>query len=185
MHHTPLTSPRLSYAPFAPEQVDDLLALARDPDLRRFLLDGQLVSLGWCLEEIAQSARLFEARGVGQWLVAERSRPELPVGFCGFRVFPEVEPEPELLYALLPGFWGRGYATEAARALLAFARAQAGFGRVLSAVDAPNAASIRVLEKLGFRARGSVPGEFGRILLFEHLPEAPAGCARGASEAGP
>ena len=60
---------------------------------------------------------------------------------CGFRVFEDLGPEPQLLYAFLEEATGRGYATEAARWLVARAE---GLGRaeVLAAVDAPNAASV-------------------------------------------
>ena len=62
---------------------------------------------------------------------------ELPVGFCGFWVFESLGPEPQLLYAFTEPNTGRGYATEAGRALVAAARAQ-GMTRIVSAVDAPN-----------------------------------------------
>jgi ribosomal-protein-alanine N-acetyltransferase len=47
-------------------------------------------------------------------------------------------------------YWGRGIATAAARAMLVFAREQAGFARLEAPVFAWNPASMRVLEKVGF-----------------------------------
>ncbi|RYZ72972.1 MAG: N-acetyltransferase [Lysobacteraceae bacterium] len=56
----------------------------------------------------------------------------------------------DLGYALLPAFWGRGYAAEAAAAVLADARARLGLSRIVAITDPANQGSIRVLEKLGF-----------------------------------
>src|SRR5690606_11817930 len=110
--------------------------------------------------EVDASDALFARLGVGIWLVSEPAAPDIAIGFAGFRVFAETGPEPQLLYALLPAFTGRGYATEIARALIAYAFDVAGLDRVLSAADAPNVASIRVLEKVGLRRAGTAPGAF-------------------------
>lgn len=61
-------------------------------------------------------------------------------------------------YAIRPQSWNRGFATEALGALLAAARAPLGLGEILATVDPDNAASCRVMEKLGFR---HLPGEAG------------------------
>jgi [ribosomal protein S5]-alanine N-acetyltransferase len=57
--------------------------------------------------------------------------------------------------------WGRGIATEAARACLRYAFLEAGLDRVVAGVDAPNAASTRVLEKLGMKPVGPLNSEPG------------------------
>ena len=103
------------------------------------------------------------------------SRPPAPLGLRAEAVFDalhdgrgaDLHPDdPELLYALTETHTGRGLATEAARALVACAREHAGFTTIVSAVDAPNTASIRVLEKVGFVETGRVPGAFGDTVLF-------------------
>ena len=102
----------------------------------------------------------FGRHGFGFWGVREKGREDL-VGFCGFRY---VEPgdDVEILYGIDPPLWGRGYATEAARALLAWAFRDTGLPRVFAGTDPPNRASLRVLEKLGMRYHGirtTVAGE--------------------------
>ena len=62
--------------------------------------------------------------------------------------------EVELGYWLTPAAWGRGYATEAARAMVAHGRRALGLTRVVSGHFADNPASGRVLAKLGFRPTG-------------------------------
>ena len=133
--------------------------------MRRFLLDGALVSRDWAEAEVAASDRLFAALGVGLWLVAEAAGGPA-IGFSGFRIFEEVEPAPQLLYALVEARTGRGYATEMARALVGCAR-EVGLSPVRAGVDAVNLASVRVLEKVGFERAGEVTGAFGPLWLYQ------------------
>lgn len=157
------TSPRVAYRRLGAADLDRFHAIATDEHVRRYLLDGQLLPREWADDELAASDRLFEQAGVGLWLVAEGDDV---IGFAGFRVFPEVEPAPQLLYALLERATGRGLATEIAVALVAHAR-EVGLDPILAAVDEVNAASVRVLEKAGFRRRGEQEGELGVMRLYE------------------
>ena len=167
-------SPRLRYQALGPAELDHFHHLARDPHIKRYLLDGETVPREWCEAELERSQRLFRARGVGLWLVWERpaegwpSPDAAPIGFAGFRIFEEMSPEVQLVYAFRERVTGWGYATECGRALLKYASRplHPGFSEMLAGVDAPNRASIRVLEKLGFVREGSVPGAFGPVLLF-------------------
>ncbi len=145
---------------------DSFWALACDPHIRRYLLDGESVPRAWALAEVETSDRLFAFCGVGLWLVYD-DEPEA-IGFAGFRVFDEISDKPQLLYAFLERVTGRGYATEAGEALVRFASDVAGpnFDTIESAVDAPNAASARVLHKLGFVRTHVVPGAFGDIVVL-------------------
>ncbi len=127
------------------------------------------MSATWSTDEIRKSDELFDSQGVGLWLVFA-SDPNRPIGFAGFRVFEEMGPEAQLLYALVEAATGQCYATEIAHALVAFAREHAGFDAIAAAVDAPNTASIRVLEKSGFERSGEAPGAFGRTYLFRLDP---------------
>ncbi|HUH05003.1 MAG TPA: GNAT family N-acetyltransferase [Kofleriaceae bacterium] len=158
-------SERLSYRRLSAADASAFHRLLTDPHVRRYLLDGQIVDRPWSDEAIADSDRLFAARGLGLWLMFE-AEGEDPIGFCGFRLFAEMSPEPQLIYALVESATGRGYATEAGQECLAVAAAQ-GLTSVIAAVDEPNAASIHVLEKLGFRRTGAVPGAFGQTICFE------------------
>lgn len=169
-------SPRLTYERLAPRHAEAFHALVVDPHVRRYLMDGRVMEPAWSRAAIDDSDALFAARGLGLWLVRERGREEAgPVGFCGFRVFEEMGPEPQLLYAFVEAATGRGHATEAAQALLRLATDPAGsrLAEVTAAVDAPNTASLRVLEKLGFERTGQVPGAFGASFTLRwRRPEA-------------
>lgn len=166
-------SARLRFEPLSARQVEAFHRLVVDPHVRRYLMDGRVMSPEWSRAAAEDSERLFARRGVGIWLLTERDASDAsPVGFAGFRIFAEMDPDPQLLYAFVEAATGRGYATEAGAALLRFAADPAGPGlaRIPAAVDAPNAASARVLAKLGFARTGQVPGAFGATWTFEWRP---------------
>ena len=98
-------------------------------------------------------------------------------------VFQDIAPQPQLIYALVESSTGKGFATEAAGAVLSLVRAQRQQSTVLASVDEANVASSRVLHKLGFHPTRSVAGELGRILLFE-LPMGDS-CSKPSSHMEP
>jgi ribosomal-protein-alanine N-acetyltransferase len=89
-------------------------------------------------------------------LAVERKGTADVIGYCGLVIHGNGSPgEPELAYELLRAAHGRGYATEAGRAVVTWAD-EAGYRRLLAGVWDWNVASRRVLEKLGFRETGRV-----------------------------
>ena len=140
---------RLDLAPIGMSDSSSLLHVFRDPAVRRYLLDGESVSADWVAAEVRASEQRFASGGGGLWALRPRSEPSV-IGFVGFREFFE-PPEPQLLYGLLPAFWGQGLATEAAAAACRFAFDTLGWKEVRAAIDLPNTASGAVLARLGFR----------------------------------
>lgn len=76
------------------------------------------------------------------------------IGNCGIRLQVAGAREGEIGFELAPEHWGQGYATEAARAVAQFGFEELGLHRISSWCIADNAASARVLEKLGMRLEG-------------------------------
>jgi RimJ/RimL family protein N-acetyltransferase len=99
------------------------------------------------------------------WLAHQRETDDV-VGFCGFLDMPPMHAQPQLVYAMFERYTGRGYATEMARASIAEARRHSGFCTIVASVDEVNVASVRVLEKLGFRQTARRPGAFGDALVL-------------------
>jgi [ribosomal protein S5]-alanine N-acetyltransferase len=168
----PMLSERLRYAPLEAAHLEAFHGLVEDDHVRRYLLDGQKFPREWTSARIADSRALFQRRGVGLWLAHERSSGEL-VGFCGFLEFADQHPEPQLIYALLERFVGRGYATEMARAAIAEARLHPGFVQIIAGVDEVNARSLRLLEKLGFQRFATLQGSFGNLFLLQLVGTTP------------
>jgi ribosomal-protein-alanine N-acetyltransferase len=91
--------------------------------------------------------------GWGIWLMLQPGEQSL-VGDIGLKGPPDGAGTVEIGYSVLPAFRGHGYATEAARALVAWAAAQPGVRRVTAECLEDNLASIRVLEKAGMHCYG-------------------------------
>ncbi len=167
MQHAQLpTSDRLSWRPISTDDLLDFHRLIADPHVRRYLCDGQALDRAWCAEQITAAQALAEARGLTLWLL-RLADDGPPVGFAGFKVFDEMGPAPQLLYAFVESVTGRGLATEAVRALIPVAVA-AGLDPITAAVDGPNVASLRVLAKAGFaQVRTTDEGAFGSTVHLE------------------
>jgi ribosomal-protein-alanine N-acetyltransferase len=110
----------------------------------------------------------FARHGYGLWVV-ERSAEHPFLGFVGLNV-PGFEapftPAVEIGWRLVPEAWGKGYATEAARAALRYGFVDAGLQEIVSFTSPENVRSIAVMERLGMQRD---PAED-----FEH-PRVPAG----------
>ena len=165
-----LQTERLRLTPIGDADEDQLYALFRNPEVRRYLLDDALVSREWVTAEIRTSRERFRQQGeAGLWAirirnVASLDSPASPiVGFVGFRPFFD-PPQLQLLYGLHPDAWGAGYATEAAAAVARHALETLQFVEIRAAADKPNAASQRVLERIGMQETESTDdGDAGTI----------------------
>ena len=104
-------------------------------DARRYITDGPLAS--------------YARFGFGLWLVQRKDGGE-PIGICGLLQREWLE-DVDLGFALRPEFWGRGYAFEAASAVLAHGREEFGLRRIVAVTSLDNTPSIQLLARLGFR----------------------------------
>ncbi len=143
-----IETPRLRLRELHEGDAAFILALLNDPDFLRHIGDRGVHDHDDALRYIATGPRAsYASHGWGLWAVERREDGAL-IGMCGL-VRREVLPGPDLGYAYLPAWRGRGYALEAAAATLDFAFARAGLDRVLAIVTPANTGSVRLLEKLG------------------------------------
>ena len=77
----------------------------------------------------------------------------------------------EIFYSLAPGSWGKGYATEAARAVVEHALGPLGLPEVLAEVDEGNTASVAVVERLGMTPFDVVPGLLGPMTRYRRTQD--------------
>jgi RimJ/RimL family protein N-acetyltransferase len=140
---------RLYLRPFIPEDVETFHAIWNDSEVRKFLWDDQPVSIEIAQVAVRVSIELFENQGFGMWVMIHKADDTI-IGSCGFRFFADT-PEIELLYAILPTYWGQGLTAEAARAVVRYAFEELGFERIIGLANVENAASLRVMEKAGMK----------------------------------
>lgn len=142
---------RLLLRPNRREDIDALHTIWTDPDVRRYLWDDVVISREAAKSTVEKSIDSWRRHGFGHWVVERISRRGEPIGHCGLQLGSGPLEGNELLYGLLPDFWGKGYATEAARAALRFGFRHCGMKRIVAGADPPNAASFSVMERLGMR----------------------------------
>jgi RimJ/RimL family protein N-acetyltransferase len=135
------------------EDVAALQEVYGDADAMRWVGDGKPLDFAQCEQWVEVSQRNYADRGYGMFALVLRETGSV-IGFCG-PVHPQGQADPELKYALRRDHWGRGLATEAARAMLAAAASGFGMRRIIATTAPENAASHRVLLKAGM-ARGAL-----------------------------
>lgn len=147
---------------------DDLAqvnALYSDPDVARFIEDGQPISREEAVAWMSVTQSNYDTRGYGMFAIEEHRSGDL-VGFGGL-VHPGGQPEAEVKYAFWPTVWGQGLATEFVRGAIGFAWAELGLKRVIATVHPDNHGSMRVLKKCGFaefETRTEADGSFTAVL---------------------
>lgn len=109
---------------------------------------------------------MYRDYGYGPYRVALKDSDEA-IGICGLFRRPSLH-DPDIGFALLPAYCGKGYAFEAARAVLEHARSGLGLARLVAIVSPGNATSIGLIEKLGLRFERQVrmPGSETDISLY-------------------
>jgi RimJ/RimL family protein N-acetyltransferase len=143
-------TPRLRLSPVTEDDAGLLLDVWNDPTFIHYVSDRGIRTLEQARAAIREGpVNLFATYGYGPYRV-ERKSDDQPIGICGFfrRDFLD---DPDLGYAILPSFRGEGYASEAARQVLVIAGVAFGLRRLKALIAPSNAASIHVIEKLGFR----------------------------------
>jgi len=166
-----LTTERLILRPVTGRDHAGLLAHWTRPEVRRFLFDGTIQTPAEVTRVIEDSTRTFAAVGYGLWVIQEAGSPGLAgtglAGTAGLRPLEELGLE--IFYSLAPGVWGKGYATEAARAVVEYALGPLGLPEVLAEVDEGNAASVAVVERLGMTPFAVVPGLLGPMTRYRKI----------------
>lgn len=150
-----LHTARLRLRPFTEADTDAIFALQSNPRVLRYWDTPP-----W--KERAQAERFIvrckqmEQDGNGARLAIERSADDRFIGWCTLMNWDATYRSAMLGYCLDEPAWGQGFATEAASALLQWAFNTLDLNRVQSEADTRNAASGRVLEKLGFLREGTL-----------------------------
>ncbi len=158
-----LATERLILRKLSIEDAGFILGLLNQPSFLRFIGDKGVRTLEDAREYLLQGpVDSYRQHGFGLYRVELKGRG-IPIGICGL-VKREALADVDVGFAFLPQFWRRGYAFEAASAVLAFGSSSFGLSRIVAVTQPDNRGSIRTLEKLGLRFER-------RIRLAEDEPE--------------
>ncbi|MFK8052444.1 MAG: GNAT family N-acetyltransferase [Woeseiaceae bacterium] len=147
MSATKIETERLILRPIDPERDLDAWAAAMSDEETVRYIGGQTMDRAQAWRNMAMVMGHWDIRGYGFFSVEEKSTGDW-IGRVG-PWYPEGWPEPEIGWTIARSHWGRGYASEAARASLAFARDELGWTQVIHAILEGNHGSAAVAEKIG------------------------------------
>ena len=145
---------RLIIRRYTPEDADAVYEIYRDPEVKEFIGGGaesreeSRASLAWLIE------RSQEWEGLGSWAIEERDTGRV-VGTLILKPLPGHD-DIEVGWHLARWAWGRGYATEAARAALLYGFDTLGLPRIVAVVNPRNERSLAVAQRLEMRHAGRI-----------------------------
>jgi len=144
---------RLTVRPHTPQDFDDLFAVWADPAVVRFI-SGKPSTREESWSRLLRYAGHWAMMDYGFWAVRETKSGRFvgDVGLSEFRrdIAPSLEGAAEAGWVLAPWAQGKGYATEAVRAALAWHQRKTGARRTVCMIAPDNAASLRVASKCGY-----------------------------------
>lgn len=160
-----LETERLRLRMFRADDFDAYAEICADPEVMRYL-GGKALTRPESWRHLAVIVGHWTLRGYGHW--AMELRPDGPlIGRVGF-FNPEGWPGFELGWTVGRPYWGKGYATEGARAAMEHAFTALGQDHVISVIHPENRASLRVAERLGetFERQTTIPGVDTAVLVY-------------------
>lgn len=162
-----LETERLAVRRLTEDDAEFMLGLLNEPSFHQYIGDRGVRTVEEARAYLRNGAiASYERFGFGLWLVT-RKEDDAAIGICGL-LKRDTLPDVDIGFAFRPAYWSRGYAEESAAAVLAHGKSAFDLPRVAAIVQADNASSIRLLEKLGFRFERMIewPGAAVEIQLF-------------------
>lgn len=137
-----------------------------DREFRRFLFDDKYVSTEMVAGQIERSRSCFAKYGFGLWKL-QLSGSQTAIGFCGLRPAPDLPGETGLLYGIEREYWGRGFAREAAAAVLGYGFEKLRIDKIVALANPENTASWKILERLGMKFVREIETDIEMLKVYE------------------
>ncbi len=143
-----MNTPRLLLRRFTIDDLDDFSLVCSDPEVMKYLEDGNPLSK----EEILFHLEIYirnslRPHGFGRWAVINKEKDEF-LGFCGLTLHHNL---PELVFLLKKEYWGKGLASEASAAALWYGFELLQIDFIVAITRPENFAARRVLERIGMK----------------------------------
>ncbi|MEV8585753.1 GNAT family N-acetyltransferase [Streptomyces sp. NPDC051180] len=168
---TEIRTPRLVLRRWSDDDLVPLSEINADREVMRWVGDGSVRDLDETAEEIERFEEEWDDEGFGVFAVELLGSGEL-IGLAGLSVPdgpPELSAEVAIIWRLGRQFWGQGYASEAAHAVLEFALQDRGLGRVVAVTQLGDRASANVIGKLGMTLERETTDPVLDVALHVHV----------------
>ena len=146
-----LETERLILREIVPEDVEAFFAMDSNPEVVKYVGIQPLTDISQSAEMIKSIRNQYTENGIGRWAVIRKEDGKL-VGWSGLKLIKEINNHQnihDLGYRFTPEYWGKGYATEGAKAVLDYGFNQISLPEIVSFTVPMNLRSIRVMEKIG------------------------------------
>lgn len=157
---------RLILRELIPADAEGMFALDSNPEVLRFLGGNPKTHIDEAMADIELVRKQYVENGIGRWAMVEKSSGEF-MGWTGLKLFTmEVNGHInyyDVGYRLIPGYWGKGYATESAIASVEYGFDVLKVNEIIGTVHPENIASKRVLEKAGLRYIETFESQWGTM----------------------
>lgn len=147
-----LETPRLILRALRPSDFDDLYEYASDPLIDEFVPWEHYKNVEEARENLKDFLDEYEKDGIGAWGIEHGADKKL-IGIINTSI-PRVNRRVEVGYTIARAYWGKGYATEALKAVIQFGFDKMELARIEAVILPENVASARVLEKAGMQFEG-------------------------------
>lgn len=171
-----LETPRLILREIIPEDAPAIFRIRGDYEVTRYNSGAAYTHIQQAGQLIANMLAAYLEKRELRWGITLKGEPAAGViGMCGYNYWEHTDQRASVGYDLAQAFWGRGIMPEALQAIFEFGWTRMGLNRIEAGTSIYNTASVRVLEKLGFRQEGHQreqyyeDGHFHDLLLFALL----------------
>jgi RimJ/RimL family protein N-acetyltransferase len=167
-----LETDRLLLRQYVEEDAEAFFRLNTDPEVLRFVPDQPPPSVEQARQLLIDHPIAdYWKHGFGRGACILKNTGE-QIGFAGLKYLHELA-EVDVAYRFLPLYWGRGLATEVARASLRYGFAELGLSRIIGLAMPENIASVRVLQKVGLRYAQTISlwgHQFSKLIIESTEP---------------
>ena len=165
-----IETPRLILREIISEDVDRIFLLDSNPAVMKYIGVKPLTKIEESEETITKIRKQYEENGIARWAVIEKAS-NLLIGWSGLKLLTEplngFKNVYELGYRFLPEFWGKGYATESAKAVIEYGFEQMNLEIIYACTDVNNLNSSNILKnKLGFSEKGTFIDDLDNATCF-------------------
>ena len=152
---TVLETERLALRRLSPGDAEFILDLLNQPSFLRYIGDKGVRNTEEAINYIQTGpVASYEQHGFGLYLV-QLKETGASIGICGL-LKRDTLPDVDIGFAFLPAYWSRGYALEAAEAVMKYGKEKFGLQRIVAITSLENESSIKLLEKLGMKFEGLI-----------------------------
>lgn len=164
-----IETPRLLMREIVVADAPAMFELDSDPEVNRFLGNRPVTSMGQIYEIIDFIRKQYEENGIGRWAVILKETNEF-IGWSGLKLDKDKNGYGQfydLGYRFMPKFWGKGYATETAKAFVEFGFNDMKLEKICGHTMFGNTDSANVLQKAGLKFTGTFEYEAETCKWFE------------------